>query len=479
MIYEPAAYSWKHDKARSFRLYRTWAEEAWQQELQNCIGETPSADYGSGFRDGFVDFVYLGGTGEPPPVPPRQYWNAALRQPNGQAAAQQWFDGYRRGAQAARDGGFRQMATVRTSLMGMDAHPAEGSVEMFAPVEPAYRDSSPFEDDLPLPDAPPHPGAAVAPQSDSAAPSAEKKETASESPKSSDPAPQVETESIAPQAEVESKNSVSVPSASENVPEELDLPPNAPPESPSGESQSPGERKVAPPLEELVPKDQPIPDAEPLKSEKQGQKQESSSSPDRGDSSVATTTETPTPRLILVQHVQEEPKVQAPIQSHTHGLRIVIPAGTSPGAPLKESSCGASETTRSPISDEIPCSASLAEPPFRFVPSHEIEQCPGGISQQPAGEMTSEPFVASSDRVPSPPAVGIEMGSSSVSPPAKGSEIRLVEESVVGNHAKITVTNPAVPNGGSNTNRIRLVAPQETNAPPVSAIKRTFHSFAR
>ena len=70
-----------------------------------------------GFRDGFVDYVYAGGNGEPPPVPPRQYWNVMLRSPEGKQLADQWFAGYRHGAQIARDGGYRDLGTIRTSFV--------------------------------------------------------------------------------------------------------------------------------------------------------------------------------------------------------------------------------------------------------------------------------------------------------------------------------------------------------------------------
>jgi hypothetical protein len=66
MWYEPAAFSWKHDRRRSVEVYRQWAERAWQEESVNCQEMMGASDYVLGFHDGFVDYVYAGGNGEPP-----------------------------------------------------------------------------------------------------------------------------------------------------------------------------------------------------------------------------------------------------------------------------------------------------------------------------------------------------------------------------------------------------------------------------
>jgi hypothetical protein len=89
-----------------------------------------------GFLDGFTDFVYAGGSGEPPPVPPRQFWNVEWRSPRGHEASQDWFSGYRHGARVARDGGFRQRAIVQSSVSWMGIHPALFSgAEEITPLE--------------------------------------------------------------------------------------------------------------------------------------------------------------------------------------------------------------------------------------------------------------------------------------------------------------------------------------------------------
>jgi hypothetical protein len=115
---EPSAYSWKHDRRRSADAYQQWANAELAEEASRCPDLFGDPAYIMGFRDGFVDFVWAGGTGEPPPVPPRQFWNVMLRSPDGKARANLWFDGYRHGAAAARDGGYRDLGIVQSSLVG-------------------------------------------------------------------------------------------------------------------------------------------------------------------------------------------------------------------------------------------------------------------------------------------------------------------------------------------------------------------------
>lgn len=170
---EPAEFSTKKDQQRSLQQYRAWADEAWAGYSRQCPPEGSSEALAAGFRDGFVDFVYAGGTGEPPPVPPRMYWNLAWRSPDGQRAADDWFVGYRAGAQMARDGGYRQSAIVQSSLWSTAASPewaadafgagysppggAHASPEVIAPPQPPLPEPLELPGPQPAPrgDAPP------------------------------------------------------------------------------------------------------------------------------------------------------------------------------------------------------------------------------------------------------------------------------------------------------------------------------------
>lgn len=116
IIQEPIVYSAKHDRKRSIETYRAWADDAWREHYSLYPEICSNDDYALGFRDGFVDYVYAGGNGEPPPVPPRHFWNVENRNGEGHAAAAQWFAGYRHGAAVARNGGYRARATLNSSL---------------------------------------------------------------------------------------------------------------------------------------------------------------------------------------------------------------------------------------------------------------------------------------------------------------------------------------------------------------------------
>jgi hypothetical protein len=154
MLREPAEYAWKLDRKRSLGVYRQWADEAWAMQSGSCAEVGSVDDYALGFRDGFVDYVYAGGEGEPPPVPPRKFWNIGWRKDQNDAAAYEWFAGYRHGAQAAREGGYRERGVVPSAYRSADAwqwnaEAAQFSVspgvgaELVAPGEPllAYPDS--------------------------------------------------------------------------------------------------------------------------------------------------------------------------------------------------------------------------------------------------------------------------------------------------------------------------------------------------
>jgi hypothetical protein len=149
MLYEPLHFGWKLDRARSLKTYRRWAADAWRFEKSACPEVAASSHYAEGFRDGFVDLLYAGGDGQPPPIPPRKFWNMAWRGPAGQAGAQQWFAGFRRGAQVAHEGGYRQQATVESSFRAA-AH--EGWEEqVLGPPATAPEEVAPPDEPLPTP----------------------------------------------------------------------------------------------------------------------------------------------------------------------------------------------------------------------------------------------------------------------------------------------------------------------------------------
>lgn len=113
---EPSAYWWWGDRKRSVKVYRSWATQAWTEYAGDNCGNSMSEAYETGFKDGFVDYVFAGGTGEPPPVPPRKYWNVGVRSSDAAIEAQEWFAGYRAGALIAHNEGYRERTIVPASL---------------------------------------------------------------------------------------------------------------------------------------------------------------------------------------------------------------------------------------------------------------------------------------------------------------------------------------------------------------------------
>jgi hypothetical protein len=117
---EPSEFCWKADRKRSIKTYRAWADEAWCRALSSGADLCLSDHYAAGFKDGFVDYVYAGGNGEPPPVPPRRFWNVSERNVTGQNAGTEWFAGFRHGSQVARQEGYRDRATIKSSIGDLD-----------------------------------------------------------------------------------------------------------------------------------------------------------------------------------------------------------------------------------------------------------------------------------------------------------------------------------------------------------------------
>jgi hypothetical protein len=95
---------------------RHWAEAAWDKARNAAPGGCFSADYGQGFKDGFTDYLFEGGSGEPPALPPQNYRTIAYQTPAGYRAIEDWFAGYRHGTAIARTDGYRQWVTGPSSL---------------------------------------------------------------------------------------------------------------------------------------------------------------------------------------------------------------------------------------------------------------------------------------------------------------------------------------------------------------------------
>jgi hypothetical protein len=114
---EPAAYCMGMDDYISRCRNRHLAEEAWGH-FQGALGDCQySDDFADGFKTGFADYLYAGGNGDPPVVPPRVYWRPTYATPQGQAMMQDWFRGYRHGTAVAKESGYREADLVPASAV--------------------------------------------------------------------------------------------------------------------------------------------------------------------------------------------------------------------------------------------------------------------------------------------------------------------------------------------------------------------------
>jgi len=118
LIIEPIQYCEPLDDLIASSRSRTFANSAWVELKQNHPEQDYSPDYETGFKSGFAHYLYAGGTGGLPPVPPRPYWRSRYQTPEGYLAVQDWFAGFRHGAAAAQESGYRQWMTVPFSLLG-------------------------------------------------------------------------------------------------------------------------------------------------------------------------------------------------------------------------------------------------------------------------------------------------------------------------------------------------------------------------
>jgi hypothetical protein len=131
---------------REYARYRRWADEAWGEAAAAAPAGPAARDYGDGFRDGFVDYLDAGGTGEPPPLPPRRYQSLGYQSPEGYEAIDAWFAGYRHGAAVARQGPYRDWITGPSALRAPSATISQVAGE---PVPP------PLPPPVPVPVVPP------------------------------------------------------------------------------------------------------------------------------------------------------------------------------------------------------------------------------------------------------------------------------------------------------------------------------------
>ncbi len=136
------------DERREAHECRAWARQCWERVCRCGPGTVYTEDYAAGFESGFVSYVWHGGSGEPPPLPPSKYRAARYRTVEGYRAIEQWFAGYRHGVTVARESGYRRLVTGPSSLPVLPAASPPGSpapvpLPAPAPVSPAPNEELP------------------------------------------------------------------------------------------------------------------------------------------------------------------------------------------------------------------------------------------------------------------------------------------------------------------------------------------------
>jgi hypothetical protein len=114
LVFEPLRFHPEANRHRERKWYRRLADSALHEALGASDGAL-SRDYARGFKEGYVDYLESGGDGEPPAVPPRDYWGHKTPWWDRQAAAAEWFEGFRDGAAAAMASGYREQILVPSS----------------------------------------------------------------------------------------------------------------------------------------------------------------------------------------------------------------------------------------------------------------------------------------------------------------------------------------------------------------------------
>jgi hypothetical protein len=141
---------------------RSWAEQAWEEVRAGSPDAVYSEDFGRGFQDGFAHYLFRGGNGEPPPLPPGHYRQLRYQTPQGYRAIEDWFAGFRHGADAARRSGYRRWVTGPSSLATASLVPlpqVPGADEAAATPAPPVEGAPPVEAlPPPTPAAPEAPG---------------------------------------------------------------------------------------------------------------------------------------------------------------------------------------------------------------------------------------------------------------------------------------------------------------------------------
>ena len=111
---EPHYFEYIQNDRVAQREARLLAEQAWAESPN--VG-TASPDFENGYHEGFADYLYRGGSGEPPIIPPRGYWHLRFQNHFGKTKTNDWYEGFRAGVADCKARGLRDMWLIPTSLI--------------------------------------------------------------------------------------------------------------------------------------------------------------------------------------------------------------------------------------------------------------------------------------------------------------------------------------------------------------------------
>ncbi len=115
LIIEPGEYCLRVESRAERKRDDALALVAWNEHLASCPDSEFTESFERGFKEGFADYLYAGGSGNPPPVPPRCYWGPKYETPEGHMAVEDWFAGFRLGSALAVSSGYRNLVTIPAS----------------------------------------------------------------------------------------------------------------------------------------------------------------------------------------------------------------------------------------------------------------------------------------------------------------------------------------------------------------------------
>ena len=102
-------------------IYERMACRYWAKYMRSTNAST---HFHAGFLEGYADYLYRGGKGVAPPIPPRRYWEPTTSMGR-QNAVSEWKGGFQAGAEAARETGHRELLVVPYDgppVSGQDGH---------------------------------------------------------------------------------------------------------------------------------------------------------------------------------------------------------------------------------------------------------------------------------------------------------------------------------------------------------------------